>query len=175
MQEGSTDLQLVNELADILKGAEGLNTELLKLALNSSVVSILITDNRLPDNPIIYCNKAFEHVTGYSREEVIGLNCRFLQGKERDNESALTIRQALKDGRDVEIVIKNFKKNGYEFYNELHISPVRDLSGTVTHFIGIQLDVTDRENIALSRSGHIERHKGFKGFLRAIRHLLPKF
>jgi two-component system phosphate regulon sensor histidine kinase PhoR len=175
MKEGSTDLQLVNNLADILNGAEGLNTELLKLALNSSIVSILITDNRLPDNPIIYCNKAFEHVTGYSREEVIGQNCRFLQGQERDDVGALTIRQGLIEGSDVEVVIKNFKKDGCAFYNELHISPVRDSLGTITHFIGIQLDVTERENIELSSPAHIEQDKWFNSFLRAIRSLLPKF
>lgn len=85
-------MKLANEFEDILGNSDGFNPEMLKLALNSSVISILVTDNKLPDNPIIYCNSAFEKVTGYSREEVIGLNCRFLQGTERNNKKALAIR-----------------------------------------------------------------------------------
>ncbi|WCT13368.1 PAS domain-containing protein [Mucilaginibacter jinjuensis] len=164
-----------NDLSYILNNSDGFNPELLTLALNSSVVSVLVTDNRLYDNPIIYCNKAFENVTGYNREEVIGLNCRFLQGQQRDLENVIAIRRGLREGTDVEVVIRNFKKDGTAFYNELHISPVRNSSGAITHFIGIQLDVTNRER-NIQETGcktPVQKEKRLKGFLSVLRLLLP--
>ena len=163
-----------NDVSNFLSNPDGFNPELLKLALHSSILSILVTDNRLPDNPIIYCNPAFETITGYSRDEVIGLNCRFLQGSEQHSESALAIREALMEGRDVEIVIKNFKKDGSVFYNELHISPIRDSEGTISHFIGIQLDVTSGKDLKRSGSHYTTpREKGLKGFFKAVGLLIP--
>lgn len=163
-----------NDLSYIINNVEGFNSELLRIALNSSVVSILITDNRLYDNPIIYCNMAFEYVTGYTREEVIGLNCRFLQGPERDIECVTAIRQGLREGKDIEVTIRNFRKNGSVFYNELHISPVRDSSGAITHFIGIQLDVTNRKNDGeLAADTQAVAKKGLKGIFKELLLLLP--
>ena len=167
---------LANNFAENISGSEDFNPELLINALDASVMSLLLTDNRLPDNPIVYCNKTFEKVTGYSMEEVIGLNCRFLQGKQRDIDKALAIRHALAAGENITIQIRNFRKDGSAFSNELHISPVKDFTGVITHFIGVQLDVSEKPISELSSSRYIkERDKRLKGLLQALKSLLPNF
>lgn len=114
-------------------------------ALNSAKSGIIITDNRQPDNPIIYCNQAFENITGYSHNEIIGHNCRFLQSKDRSQPERQIIKDAVKTGSECKIEIRNYKKNGNLFWNELIISPVKDKNGNVTHFIGVQNDITERK------------------------------
>lgn len=114
-----------------------------------SHTGIVITDAKLPDNPIIDCNPAFEVITGYTRTEVIGQNCRFLQHDDADKPTLKTIRDAIKNTRHVTVVIKNYRKDGSMFWNELSISPVYDDGGKLTHFIGIQNNVTLRETARL--------------------------
>ncbi len=103
---------------------------------------IAIADARLPDNPLIYANAGFERLTGYSAEEVMGRNCRFLQGPETDAKTLEQLRTALRDPREVTVQLLNYRKNGTTFWNRLSITPVRDAGGTVTHFIAVQSDVT---------------------------------
>lgn len=105
---------------------------------------ITITDPALPDNPLIYVNRGFERLTGYSASEVIGTNCRFLQGPETDPAAAEEIRRAIREQRQCTVEILNYRKDGTTFWNRLSITPVRDESGRVTHYIGIQSDVTAR-------------------------------
>ncbi|RZL58165.1 MAG: PAS domain-containing protein, partial [Pedobacter sp.] len=112
------------------------NFELLTKALDASISGIIITDNTQPDNPILYCNAAFEKITGYSRNEIIGHNCRFLQAQDRSQKERTELKNAVKEGKDCFVEIRNYKKNGDLFYNELYMSPVKDSSGNVTHFIG---------------------------------------
>lgn len=107
-------------------------------------VGVVITDATLPDMPIVYCNKAFERITGYSHEEVVGHNCRFLQQDDRNQEARHAIRQAVKEGRECQTLIRNYRKDGELFWNNLTISPVRDTLGSVTHFVGLIDDVTQR-------------------------------
>ncbi|AZB07343.1 PAS domain S-box protein [Chryseobacterium sp. G0162] len=116
-------------------------------ALNSSNSGIVITDNSLEDNPIIYCNKAFEIITGYSRDEIIGHNCRFLQRDDKFQIAQEEIKKGIKLNKDVRTVIRNYKKNGELFWNELFISPVIDHDGKTTHFIGVQNDITLQKEI----------------------------
>jgi sigma-B regulation protein RsbU (phosphoserine phosphatase) len=111
-------------------------------AIEASSVGIIITDPHQPGNPIIYTNRAFTQMTGYSREELMGRNPRFLQGPGTDPKSIEEIRQALREGRDCHLTLKNYRKDGVPFWNELLISPVRNERGRLTHFIGIQTDVT---------------------------------
>ena len=118
---------------------------LLERAIAASSNGIIITDHRKPDNPIIYCNRAFESITGYSRTEVLGSNCRFLQGPDTDKEAIEKIRQAIVQEKDCLVVLKNYRKDGTPFWNELVISPVRDTNNCLTHFIGIQTDITARK------------------------------
>lgn len=129
-----------------INGDQIASFNLLKSALDSNITGIIITDNRLPDNPIIYCNKAFEVLSGYHRVELIGRNCRFLQGRERDQKAREKIREAIVKGDAIITEIRNYKRTGELFWNELHISPIKDEAGNVTHFVGVQNDVTRRKN-----------------------------
>lgn len=113
--------------------------------LEAANTGIVITDNLLPDNPIIFCNPAFEKISGYSRAEIIGHNCRFLQDQDRDQQARFTIKKALLSGKSCVVEIRNYNKDGKLFFNELHLSAVKDASGQVTHFIGIQNDITKRK------------------------------
>lgn len=105
---------------------------------------ISVADAISPDFPLVYVNPAFEVMTGYSLEEVEGKNCRFLQRDDRDQVGLAKIRQALRERRETTAVLRNYRKDGSEFWNELALSPIRDRYGVVTHFVGIQNDVTAR-------------------------------
>ncbi|WP_379964420.1 PAS domain S-box protein [Epilithonimonas sp. UC225_85] len=124
---------------------DDLNNNIYLQALNSAKSGIIITDNRQPDNPIIYCNKAFEDITGYSHNEIIGHNCRFLQAQDKSQPERQIIKDAVMNGAECKVEIRNYRKNGTLFWNELIISPVKDSDDSVTHFIGVQNDITDRK------------------------------
>lgn len=113
-------------------------------ALQSAANGILITDALKPDNPIIYFNQAFENLTGYSESEILNKNCRFLQGKDRDQEELHKLRTAIKKGESCEAILRNYKKDGTLFWNHLFITPIINSKGVVTNFIGIQNDITKR-------------------------------
>ncbi|MFD2744337.1 MULTISPECIES: PAS domain-containing sensor histidine kinase [Sphingobacterium] len=123
---------------------ENINS-LFQSALDASISGIIITDNNLPDNPIIYCNKSFERISGYSRKEIIGHNCRFLQRDDREQKVREELREAVKQGKPVNVEIRNYTKSGELFWNELYVSPITDDRGQVTHFIGVQNDVSARK------------------------------
>src|SRR5271157_3470755 len=116
--------------------------ELKDRALAASAEGITIADARLPDNPLIYANAGFERLTGYSVAEVLGRNCRFLQGPGTDPATLDTLRTAIREKRAVTVQLLNYRKDGTVFWNRLSITPVEDASGAVTHFIGVQSDVT---------------------------------
>ncbi|WP_312789611.1 PAS domain S-box protein [Sphingobacterium sp.] len=128
------------------KSASGINDLNLYLkALNSAYSGIIITDNLQHDNPIIYCNKAFETISGYSHDEIIGHNCRFLQAQDRSQKERAMIKDCIARGEECKIEIRNYRKDGTLFWNELFISPVKNEAGEVTHFIGVQNDITPRK------------------------------
>ena len=97
-----------------------------------------------PDLPLIYVNPAFEVMTGYTFEEAQGRNCRFLQGDDRDQPGRILVREAIAAHREVTVVLKNYRKDGTPFWNELSLSHIRNREGEVTHIVGIQNDVTAR-------------------------------
>lgn len=121
------------------------NIDIYIQALNSANCGIIITDNTQPDNPIIYCNNAFETMTGYSYDEIIGHNCRFLQAQDRSQPERQYLKECIINGNECRVEIRNYKKNGQLFWNELYISPVKSKEGKVTHFIGVQNDITERK------------------------------
>ncbi len=109
-----------------------------------AAVPIVVADATLPELPVVYVNAAFERLTGYPRAEAMGRNCRFLQGDERDQDGLAALREALARGRPCTVVINNRRRDGSAFINELHVAPVHDPAGRVTHFIGLLNDVTER-------------------------------
>ncbi len=113
-------------------------------ALESATIGILIADAQQPDMPITYVNPAFEKQTGYCQAEVLGRNCRFLQGSQRDQPGLDELRSALKEGRSCEVILQNYRKDGTMFWNQLHISPLRDEARIITHFVGAQKDISDQ-------------------------------
>ncbi|MGF1926285.1 MAG: PAS domain-containing protein, partial [Bacteroidia bacterium] len=122
-----------------------LDLGILSKVLDATNTGIVITDNLLPDNPIIYCNPTFELMTGYKRNEIIGHNCRFLQGKDRNQEGRSELANAIAAGKNCRVEIRNYTKEGRLFWNELYLSAVRDHHGEVTHFIGIQNNISSRK------------------------------
>ncbi|WP_412060499.1 PAS domain S-box protein [Rubrivirga sp. IMCC45206] len=124
-------------------------TDLFRLAFDAANNLIVVTDARAPDAPIVLANEHFLESTGYAREEVVGRNCRFLQvrpdGTRDDDQPELDVlRRALAAGEPARVVLRNYRKSGELFYNELYVSPIRDASGTLVHFVGVQNDVTER-------------------------------
>lgn len=117
---------------------------LLNRVVQAAVTSIVVSDPRLPDNPIVFHNPAFETVTGYCAGEIIGRNCRFLQGADTDPETVAELRRAIASRSSCSVVIQNYRKDGTAFWNDLAVSPVHDDKGAVTHYVGVQSDVTNR-------------------------------
>ncbi|MEP6516104.1 PAS domain S-box protein [Microcoleus vaginatus] len=114
-------------------------------AIAASSTGFTIYDATDPEHPIIYCNPAFESMTGYRRQEIIGKNCRFLHGSDTDPAAVEIIRQALQTESECKVILKNYRKDGTAFWNCFSISPVRDRLGKLTHFIGVQRDITERK------------------------------
>lgn len=119
--------------------------ELRDRALSATAEGVTIADARLDDNPLIYANAGFERLTGYSIEEVLGRNCRFLQGPGTDRDTLERLRSAIRQKHACTVQLLNYRKDGTPFWNRLSITPVRDAAGDVTHFIGVQSDVTEQK------------------------------
>nr|AML79579.1 putative LOV domain-containing protein [Neurachne alopecuroidea] len=115
--------------------------------------NFVITDPRLPDNPIIFASDSFLQLTEYSREEILGRNCRFLQGPETDLGTVKKIRDAIHNQTEVTVQLINYTKSGKKFWNLFHLQPMRDQKGDVQYFIGVQLDGTERVRDAAAKDG----------------------
>ncbi len=115
---------------------------ILNQAVHSASSGVIIVDARLPDMPIIFVNPAFERQTGYSAQEVMGKNCRLLQGGDDDQHPLAELRTALREARPCGVLLRNYRKNGEMFWNQLNVSPVLDQDGRTTHFVGLQIDVS---------------------------------
>jgi PAS domain S-box-containing protein len=121
----------------------GMIPQVLSQILDSCVNGVTLSDPDLPDNPIVYANSVFERMTGYSQDEIIGRNCRFLQLEDRDQSGLAVIRDAIANQESVEVTLRNYRKDGSLFYNRLSIRPLLDPDGRVIYYLGVQYDVTN--------------------------------
>ncbi len=126
----------------IVEKDPGLIPQVLSKILDSCVNGVSLADPDQEDLPLIYVNKAFEAITGYTLEETVGKNCRFLQGNEHDQAAVNQLREAIKNKTSVEVVLRNYRKNGELFYNHLLMSPLFDSNGNLLYFLGVQYDIT---------------------------------
>ncbi|MFD0938580.1 hybrid sensor histidine kinase/response regulator [Methylobacterium trifolii] len=122
------------------------NSDLFFAAVETTRMPMIVTDPRRPDNPIIFANNAFVAMSGYTAEELVGRNCRFLQGPETDRESIDQIRAAVRERREYATEILNYRKDGSSFWNALFVSPVYNHAGELVYFFGSQLDVSRRRD-----------------------------
>ncbi len=145
MVERAKSRQTAEERLSGDAGPAGIPSGLMRRALSTTAEGITISDPSLPDNPLVYVNEGFEKLTGYTAQEVLGKNCRFLQGGRTDPAAAEEVRAAVRDQRPCVVELLNHRKDGTAFWNRLSITPVRDSAGNVTHFIGVQSDITNRK------------------------------
>ncbi|MBK8159722.1 MAG: PAS domain-containing protein [Rhodospirillaceae bacterium] len=178
--DGGT-LRLMTDVTAI-KGRELRLTELAQrnevLATVVGAVSsgIVICDATKPDHPISFVNTAFTRMTGYAAEEVIGRNCRILQGRDTDPESLDRLRRALAQQRPITVTLRNYRKDGRTFWNELSISPIADAQGRIAQFVGIMSDVTQRiraeENLREAKNQAELANRAKSEFLANVSHEL---
>jgi PAS domain S-box-containing protein len=147
----ATEIRLRQEAEALRRTAAALR--LRERAIASTNDGIVIVDAAAEDYPIVYANPAFERLTGYPPEEVLGRNCRFLQGPDTDREAVERLRAALRADEPCQLELLNYQRDGTPFWSEISVTPVRDAEGRVTHYVGVQKDVTERyrANEALRR------------------------
>lgn len=144
---GGRTLYLVRDLTELRQLAR--DVQLLQRAMEAeNALPMTVADATLPELPLVYVNTAFERLTGYARAEVLGRNCRFLQDGIADQPGLAALRAALAEARDCTVLLRNRRRDGSVFANELHVAPIRDAAGRVTHYIGVQSDVTERHRAA---------------------------
>lgn len=118
--------------------------EILTQILDTCVNGVTLTDPDLEDAPIVYANKRFEDITGYRAEEILGRNCRFLQADDRDQEGLRRLREAIRNRQQIEVTLRNYRKDGVLFYNKLNITPLFDEQGKLLYYLGVQYDVSEQ-------------------------------
>lgn len=154
--DSTTDRHIPTLARDFSATSAADSPNLFLQASEASAAGITIADCSFPDMPLVYVNPAFVRMTGYTAEEVLGRNCRFLQGARADQPALHELRAALREGRDCAVLLYNIRKDGAVFWNDLVMAPIRDVAGTLTHYIGIQNDATARveAEMALQRANH---------------------
>lgn len=130
----------------VVEKDNGLIPQILSSILDECVNGVTLADPDLEGAPIVYANKAFERLTGYSNDDIIGHNCRFLQGVDREQPERYLIAEAMKSHQGVEVTLRNYRKDGELFFNHLKITPLFDRKGRVIYYLGVQYDVTYQVN-----------------------------
>jgi PAS domain S-box-containing protein len=126
----------------IVEKDEGPIPYVLAQILDACVNGITLSDPDQTDNPIVFANAAFERVTGYPREEIIGRNCRFLHGEDRDQPALDDIRRAIASRSETTVTLRNYRRNGELFWNRFTIKPLTDRRNELIYFLGLQYDIT---------------------------------
>ena len=129
-------------------GQSLLDQHVFQVAVHETRMPMVLADPNLPDCPLVYVNPAFLDMTGYAAEEVLGRNCRFLQGPETDRDTVARIRQAIAAREVFQDEIYNYRKDGSGFWNALHVSPVFDRQGKLLYHFGSQIDVSTQKEAA---------------------------
>lgn len=124
----------------------GIIPQVLSAILDECVNGVTLADPDLEDAPIVYANKAFERLTGYTQEDIIGYNCRFLQGDDREQSARFEIAAAMQKNEGVEVTLRNYKKDGTLFHNRLKVIPLFDRKKRVVYYLGVQYDITEKVN-----------------------------
>nr|AML77494.1 putative LOV domain-containing protein [Scytosiphon lomentaria] len=153
---------LGNQEADALLGAKGVDPGLIAnnsmdankvlddpdfsfiKALQTAQQNFVVTDPSLPDNPIVYATQGFLNLTGYTLDQVLGRNCRFLQGPETDPKAVEKIRKSIEEGTDMSVCLLNYRVDGTTFWNQFFIAALRDAAGNITNYVGVQCKVSDQ-------------------------------
>lgn len=180
-RNGATSLeQLVDEVAEVtspfteppqdVSEYEPDPKEIVR-AINEAPIGVSLSHANLPDAPLVYINDAWEDVTGYEREHVLGRNPRFLQGPETDSQTTESIAKAIENDAPITVEMRNYRRDGTPFWNELTVAPVRDDDGDVVHYVGFQNDVTDRKVAELVAE---ERAQKLTEERRALRRVLDR-
>jgi len=128
----------------VVQKDNGVIPHVLTQILDSCVNGVTLSDPDLEDSPIVYANKAFEKMCGYTQEEIVGRNCRFLQGTDRDQPELDRLREAIRKGEPVEVTLRNYRRSGEMFHNRLVVKPLFDDRGNVVYFLGVQYDITQQ-------------------------------
>jgi len=127
--------------------------------ITASPVAAVISNPRLPDNPIVECNAAFEALTGYARDEIIGRNCRFLRGPGTEADLTEELRAGIREGRPVLVEIINYKKDGQPFRNAVMVAPIFDAQGELEYFLGSQVDVSKTADVEGEQRAQVARER----------------
>lgn len=130
----------------ILRKDTGLIPQVLTAILDHCVNGVTLADPDQEDCPIVYANKAFEDLTGYGPDEIIGKNCRFLQGQDKNQPEVDRLRDGIKKHEPVSVTLRNYKKDGTLFHNHLAVTPLFDNKGELLYYLGVQYDVTYKVN-----------------------------
>jgi PAS domain S-box-containing protein len=131
----------------------------MKRVLDEAPAGITVTDPTQPDNPIVYANDKFRELTGYSDEDIVGQNCRFLQGPDTDSEAVAEMRDAIDAAEDVSVELQNYRKDGTPFWNRVAITPVWDEHGSVINYVGFQQDITERKQLEQEQQNRVRQQE----------------
>ncbi|MDZ7688337.1 MAG: PAS domain S-box protein [Halobacteriales archaeon] len=144
---------------------DGVDVYLKERAMDEAPIGITISGHQEDDVPLIYANEGFSRITGYSEEETLGRNCRFLQGERTEEEPVRKMREVIEAGESVSVELLNYRKDGTEFWNEVLISPITDEEGDVTNFVGFQQDISERKRQERHLRRQLEQFERFSDVL----------
>ena len=149
----------------------GVSAAIKQRAIDEAPVGITVADMRVPDEPLVYVNDAFERLTGYSAADAVGRNCRFLQGPDTEPGPAATLREAIDEAEPASVELRNRRRDGESFWNRVDVAPIHDDTGELTHYVGFQTDVTRRRRAeAAARRWATESREE----RRAVEHVLDR-